>query len=197
MFAGGTPALLHLTPGFGSFIKMHPWISTRVLRNEVGETEAGEERLPGGGFGDINPSSFPGPVRKRISRGDAEAQSESKMEFSASLRDRNDIWRRLHEFFAQKNRKTRDSGAERNHSFFSVLLSAISLFLEQEIRASFVARLSMAALCTSLTAARKTRAVSLRGAKRRSNLLAPLCHCERSEAISDRGVRGIASLRSQ
>jgi len=96
-----------------------------------------------------------------------------------------------------------------------VPLSVISLFLEQEIRASFFAILSMAAFCESIAAVRKTRAVSLRAersviasgalchcersvvslrAERCVIASGALCHCERSEAISNRGVGGL--LRS-
>jgi len=35
MFAGGTPALLYLTPGFGSFIKMHPSRERKVEMRKV------------------------------------------------------------------------------------------------------------------------------------------------------------------
>jgi len=61
----------------------------------------------------------------------------------------------------------------------SVLLFPIFLFSEQETRASFFASLSMAAFCTSLAAARKTRAMSLR-AERCVIASGALCHCERS-----------------
>jgi hypothetical protein len=78
---------------------------------------------------------------------------------------------------------------------FSVVLSTIFLFFEQETGASFFASLSMAAFCTSLAAARKTRAVSLR-AERCVIASGALCHCERS-VVSLRAERSNLGSRGK